>query len=89
MSQPKKQQDNKVARVNLAYCSLLLALGMCIGFYLLPFFFKKSEQTVFDEGVLFGILYYREYLHNNGTFDYVSDSCVSIQTNKDSFMIYK
>jgi len=91
MSPPKKRQGegSSLAKVNLYYCVILITLGMCVGYYIIPYFSKRTDQSIFNEGVLYGILYYKEYLHRNGTFDYVSDSCVSIQTNKDSFMIYK
>lgn len=83
MSQRKKQPG---VDVNTAYSLLLIALGTCVGFYIMPFFFNKPT---FDEGVLYGILYHKRYLQERGTFDYVSDSAVCIKAGRDSFMIYK
>lgn len=79
----------KIAEVNLLYSLVLINLGICIGFYIMPFFFKKTDKYTFEDGVLYGILYHKRYLHEKGTFDYVSDSSVLIKTGRDSFMMYK
>ena len=78
-----------IAKVNMYYSTLLVLFGMCVGYYLMPYFFKPDEKTIFEQGVLYGILSYKDYLHRMGSFDIVGDSTIVIKTTNDSLVIYK
>jgi hypothetical protein len=80
---------NSIARVNLYYSVLLIGFGMCIGYYILSNLFRPSEKYIFEQGIVYGVLTYRDHLQNMATFEIVSDSIVIIKTNHDSLTIYK
>jgi len=89
MIQLRKHYKNIRAKVNFAYNSLFLLFGLCIGYYLMPHFFRVPEKVIFDEGIAYGVVYYRDYLNRMGTFETVDDSTVLIVANHDSIYIYK
>lgn len=72
-----------------AYIGLILVLGACIGYYVLPYFFKPSDRFIFERGMIFGVGMYRQNIQNSGTFDILSDSTINIYLNRDTIVLKK
>lgn len=76
-------------KVSVMYWILVLWLGICIGYYVIPYFTKPSTQYILDQGFTYGAIYYKDRISRMGTFESISDSCVAIYIGYDTIMVYK
>lgn len=78
-----------MSKTFLLYWVLTFNLGMCIGYYILPYLFKPSNEFYIQTGFIMGAKFYKNRIHEMGSFSTLSDSSIIIYIDGDSIPVYK